>query len=46
MVLSFLALKIGRPQFDDSAIAVIITKQDKTKKYEMMVSGEELLESW
>ena len=37
--------RAGRPQFDSSAIAVIMTKQDKTKKYEMMVSGEELLES-
>ena len=35
-----------RPQFDDSAIAVIITKQEKAKKYEQLVSGEELLESW
>lgn len=35
-----------RPQFDNSAIAVIMTRQDKAKKYEKMVSGEELLESW
>ena len=41
-----LALICCRPQFDDSAIAVIITKQDKVKKYEKLVSGEELLESW
>lgn len=37
--------RAGRPQFDDSATAVIITKQQKVKKYEKMVSGEELLES-
>ena len=35
-----------RPQYDDSAIAVIITKQEKAKKYEKMMSGEEVLESW
>ncbi|KAL8807605.1 MAG: hypothetical protein Q9182_000589 [Xanthomendoza sp. 2 TL-2023] len=37
--------RAGRPQFDDSAVAVIITKQEKLKKYEKMVSGQELLES-
>lgn len=46
MILDFPALTVPRPQFEDSAIAVIITKQDKIKKYEMMVSGQELLESW
>lgn len=38
--------QVWRPQFDDSAIAVIITKQEKVQKYEKLVSGEELLESW
>ena len=37
--------RAGRPQFDDTAVAVIITKQDKAKKYEKLVSGEDLLES-
>ncbi len=37
--------RAGRPQFDDSAVAVIITKQEKTKKYEQLVSGGEILES-
>lgn len=37
--------RAGRPQFDATAIAVIITKQEKAKKYEKLVSGEELLES-
>ncbi|KAL9104182.1 MAG: hypothetical protein Q9163_000834 [Psora crenata] len=37
--------RAGRPQFDDSAVAVIITKQEKVRKYEKLVSGEELLES-
>ncbi|KAL8901398.1 MAG: hypothetical protein Q9207_005230 [Kuettlingeria erythrocarpa] len=37
--------RAGRPQFEDSAVAVIITKQDKLQKYEKMVSGHELLES-
>lgn len=34
-----------RPQFEDSAVAVIITKQEKLQKYERMVAGQELLES-
>ena len=36
----------SRPQFEDSAIAIILTKQEKAKKYEKMIAGEELLESW
>ena len=39
-------LTSGRPQYDDNAIAVIITKKEKTQKYEKMMSGEEVLESW
>lgn len=41
----FPLLMACRPQFEDSAVAVIITKQDKLQKYEKMVSGQELLES-
>ena len=37
--------RAGRPQFDSTAVAVIITKQEKVKRYEKLVSGEELLES-
>ena len=37
--------RAGRPQFDSTAVAVIITKQEKVKKYEKLVSGKELLES-
>ena len=37
--------RAGRPQFDSTAIAVIITKQEKVEKYEKLVSGEDLLES-
>lgn len=37
--------RAGRPQFDSTAVAVIITKQEKLKKYEKLVSGEERLES-
>lgn len=37
--------RAGRPQYDDSAVAVIITKQEKVHKYEKMMSGEEILES-
>ncbi|KAL8928943.1 MAG: hypothetical protein Q9172_000695 [Xanthocarpia lactea] len=37
--------RAGRPQFEDSAVAVIITKQEKVERYEKMVSGQQLLES-
>ena len=37
---------MSRPQFDHSAVAVIITKVEKAEKYEKLVAGEELLESW
>jgi len=37
--------RAGRPQFDKSAVAVIMTRQEKTKHYELMVSGQEILES-
>ena len=39
-------LNVCSPQFDNSAVAVIITRSENVKKYEKMVSGEELLESW
>jgi ATP-dependent DNA helicase HFM1/MER3 len=38
--------RAGRPQYDTSAVAVIMTRQEKAKKYEKMVSGEQILESW
>lgn len=37
--------RAGRPQFDDSAVAVIITRNEKVRRYEKMVSGKEVLES-
>ena len=37
--------RAGRPQFDTTAVAIIITKQEKATKYERLVSGQELLES-
>ena len=37
--------RAGRPQFDDSAIAIIMTRLDKAQRYKMMVSGQEILES-
>ncbi|KAF2488471.1 P-loop containing nucleoside triphosphate hydrolase protein [Lophium mytilinum] len=37
--------RAGRPQFDDSAVAVIMTRQSKVQRYESMVSGRDLLES-
>ncbi|KAF1911341.1 nucleotide-sugar transporter-domain-containing protein [Ampelomyces quisqualis] len=37
--------RAGRPQFDDTAVAVIMTRQAKVKRYEAMVTGQEPLES-
>ncbi|KAF3160446.1 Sec63 [Orbilia oligospora] len=38
--------RAGRPQFDTTGIAVIMTRKDKKDKYERMISGTEKLESW
>lgn len=38
--------RAGRPQFDDSAVAVIMTRLNRREFYEKMVSGKEVLESW
>lgn len=37
--------RAGRPQFEDSAVAVIMTKADKKQRYEKMISGTDVLES-
>lgn len=37
--------RAGRPQFDQSAVAIILTRLEKVAKYENLVSGEEILES-
>jgi ATP-dependent DNA helicase HFM1/MER3 len=37
--------RAGRPQFDDSAVAVIMTRTHLTTHYEKMVTGQEILES-
>ena len=37
--------RAGRPQFETCAIALIITKKEKERKYEKLVTGEEILES-
>lgn len=37
--------RAGRPQFDDTAVAVIMTKRENRIRYEKMVSGAETLES-
>jgi len=37
--------RAGRPQFDTSAIAVIMTRMQKVETYRKMVSGQEVLES-
>jgi hypothetical protein len=38
--------RAGRPQFDRNAVAVIMTRQETLKRWEKLVSGEEILESW
>ena len=38
--------RAGRPQFDDSAVAVIMTRQQRAPYYDKMISGQEILESW
>lgn len=37
--------RAGRPQFDTSATAVILTRTANKQRYEKMVSGQEILES-
>ncbi|OTA94187.1 hypothetical protein M434DRAFT_384303 [Hypoxylon sp. CO27-5] len=37
--------RAGRPQFDDSAVAIIMTRTTNIDRYKMMISGEETLES-
>lgn len=37
--------RAGRPQFESSACAVILTRPEKEQHYRKMVSGEEILES-
>ncbi|TGZ77334.1 putative DEAD/DEAH box DNA helicase [Ascodesmis nigricans] len=37
--------RAGRPQFDDTGVAVIMTRKEKVEKFEKMESGMEILES-
>ncbi|KAI0390225.1 hypothetical protein F5Y17DRAFT_472096 [Xylariaceae sp. FL0594] len=37
--------RAGRPQFDQSAAAIIMTRMSKVERYQKLVSGQELLES-
>jgi ATP-dependent DNA helicase HFM1/MER3 len=37
--------RAGRPQYDDSAVAVIMTRQAKVRRYEMLVTGQDVIES-
>lgn len=37
--------RAGRPQFDRSAVAVIMTRQEKVSHYQNLMSGQETLES-
>lgn len=38
--------RAGRPQFDDSAVAIIMTRLQRAPHYEKMITGHEILESW
>lgn len=38
--------RAGRPQFDNSAVAIIMTRLERAKTYEQMIAGQEVLESW
>lgn len=37
--------RAGRPQFDRSAVAVIMTRPEKVERYRSMMSGQQMLES-
>ena len=37
--------RAGRPQFDDSAVAIIMTRLDKADRYRKMIAGQDILES-
>ncbi|KAI1473119.1 P-loop containing nucleoside triphosphate hydrolase protein [Daldinia caldariorum] len=37
--------RAGRPQFDDSAVAIILTRMANVDRYKSMISGDETLES-
>lgn len=37
--------RAGRPQFDDTGVAVILTRSDKLQKYENIAAGKQALES-
>ena len=37
--------RAGRPQFDDSAVAIIMTRSEKADRYKKMISGQDVLES-
>jgi len=37
--------RAGRPQFDDSAVAIIMTRKSNIDRYQKMVSGQDVLES-
>lgn len=38
--------RAGRPQFDSSAVAIIMTRLERVRTYEQMIAGQEILESW
>jgi ATP-dependent DNA helicase HFM1/MER3 len=37
--------RAGRPQFDDTAVAIIMTRQSNISRYKKMISGQDILES-
>ena len=38
--------RAGRPQFDATGVVVIMTKNEKRERYEKLISGTEIVESW
>jgi ATP-dependent DNA helicase HFM1/MER3 len=38
--------RAGRPQFESTAVAVIMTQRSTAARWEKLVSGEQLIESW
>jgi ATP-dependent DNA helicase HFM1/MER3 len=37
--------RAGRPQFDDSAVGIIMARSEKADRYKKMISGQDILES-
>jgi ATP-dependent DNA helicase HFM1/MER3 len=38
--------RAGRPQFDTSATAIILTEAETKEHYENLINGKQFIESW